>query len=126
MSGLYTDLQQHSWAPDGTPLCIYGDSEYPQRVHLQTGFKGANLTPQQEMFSKSMSEVRISVEWTYSEIVNNWAFLDYKKNLKLCLIAVGKMYLVGTLLRNAITCCYRSQVCEYFDLEPPSLNEYFH
>ena len=29
MSGLYQDLERHSWAPDGTPLCIYGDAVYP-------------------------------------------------------------------------------------------------
>ena len=126
MSGLYQDLERHSWAPDGTPLCIYGDTAYPLRVHLQTGFKGANLTPDQEQFNKSMSDVRTSVEWTFGEIVKDWAFLAFKKNLKLCLSAVGKMYLVGTLLRNAITCCYGSQVCEFFDLAPPTLNEYFH
>ncbi|CAH3176394.1 unnamed protein product, partial [Porites evermanni] len=83
MSGLYQDLERHSWAPDGTPLCIYGDTAYPLRVHLQTGFKGANLTPDQEQFNKSMSDVRTSVEWTFGEIVKDWAFLDFKKNLKL-------------------------------------------
>jgi len=66
MSGLYQDLERHSWAADGTPLCIYGGIAYPIRIHLQTGFKGANLTPDQEQFKKSMSDVRISVEWTFS------------------------------------------------------------
>ena len=76
--------------------------------------------------STNLSDVRTSVEWTFGEIVKDWAFLDFKKNLKLCLSAVGKMYLVGTLLRNAVTCCYGNHVCEFFDLAPPTLNEYFH
>lgn len=125
MSGLYEDLHAHSWALDGTPLCIYGDPAYPLRVHLQTGFRGANLTLDQQMYNRSMSRVRTSVEWTFGEITNYWAFLDFKKNLKIGLSAVGKMYLVGTLLRNALTCCYGSQVCDYFNLKPPTLNEYF-
>lgn len=117
MSGLYRDLETYSWAPDGTSLCIYGDPAYPLRQHLQTG--------DQQAFNTAMSYVRSTVEWTFGEIVRYWAFLDFKKNLKVYLSAVGKMYLVGTLLRNALTCCYGSQVSDYFELTPPSLNEYF-
>ena len=73
-----------------------------------------------------MSAVRIAVEWAFGGIVTNWAFLDFKKKLKLLMSAIGKQYLVGTLLKNALTCCYGSQVCEYFDLDPPSLQEYFY
>jgi len=29
MSRLYGELERYSWAPDGTPLCIYGDPAYP-------------------------------------------------------------------------------------------------
>ena len=66
-------------APDGTALCIYGDPAYPLRVHLQTGFRGVNLTPVQQNFNRSMSDVRSSVEWAFGEILRDWAFLDFKK-----------------------------------------------
>ena len=33
-SGLLNEFQQHSFAPNGDPLCIYGDPAYPFRVHL--------------------------------------------------------------------------------------------
>ena len=126
MSGLYQDLERHSWAPDGTPLCVYGDPAYPHRVHLQIGFKGARLTPAQERFNQSMSDVRATVEWSFGEITTYWAFTDFKKNLKIGMSAVGKQYLVATLLKNALVCCYGSQVSQYFDLAPPTLEEYFH
>lgn len=126
MSGLYQDLERHSWAPDGTPLCVYGDPAYPHRVHLQIGFKGARLTPAQERFNQSMSDVRATVEWSFGEITTYWAFTDFKKNLKIGMSAVGKQYLVATLLKNALVCCYGSQVSQYFDLAPPKLEEYFH
>lgn len=125
-SGLYRDLETYSQSPDGTPLCIYGNPVYLLRQHLQTGFKGAHLTPDQQAFNTAMSYVRSTVEWTFGEIVRYWAFLDFKKNLKIYLIAVGKMYLVGTLLRNALTCRYGIEVCDYFELMPPTLNEYFY
>ena len=35
------------------------------------------------------------------------------------------MYIVCALLRNAITCLYGNQTSEFFDLEPPTLEEYF-
>ena len=37
-SGLLNKLQQHFFAPNGNPLCIYGDTAYPLKVHLQAPF----------------------------------------------------------------------------------------
>ena len=42
-----------------------------------------------------MSSVRMSIEW---DIVNNFKFLDLKKNLKNSISAVGKMYIVAAIL----------------------------
>lgn len=124
-SGLLNLLQQHSYDSNGNPLCIYGDPAYPLRVHLQSCFKGANLNAQQKDWNKSMSEVRVAVEWSFGEIVNYFKFLDFKKNLKIGLSSVGKTYLICALLSNARNCLYRNQVSKYFDLEPPVLEEYF-
>jgi len=110
MSGLYNELQRYSWASNGTPLCIYGDTAYPLRVHLQTGYRNANLTQQQQLFNTSMSEVRITVEWAFGEIVSNWGILDCKRKQMIGLSAIGKFYLVATLLRNALTCLYGSRI----------------
>ena len=73
----------------------------------------------------ALSEVRVSVEWLFGDIINSFRFLDYKKNLKIGLSSIGKMYLVCALLRNAITCLYGNQTSEFFHLEPPTLEEYF-
>ena len=72
-----------------------------------------------------MSKVRISVEWLFNEIINYFAFLDYKKNLKIGLSAAGKMYRVCALLANARTCLYKTQTSEIFNTDPPTLEEYF-
>ena len=50
--------------------------------------------------------------------------LDFKKNLKIRMSSVGKMYLVWALLNNAITCLYR-KTSEFFGIDPPSLQYYF-
>jgi hypothetical protein len=125
MSGLLNQLQQHSFNTNGDVLCIYGDLAYPLRPQLQCPFKGAALTPHHIAWNQSMSEVRISVEWLFGDIVNYFKFLDFKKNLKVGLSAVGKMYLTCALLQNAHSCVYGSTTSKYFLLDPPSLEEYF-
>jgi hypothetical protein len=72
-----------------------------------------------------MSQVRIAVEWLFGDIANAFKFTDYKKNLKIGLSSVGKMYVVCALLRNAITCLYGNQTSDYFEHDPPTLEEYF-
>lgn len=124
-SGLLGELQRNAISPTGQPLCVFGDPAYPLRVHLQGPFKNAHLTPQMQEFNKSMSEVRISVEWLFNDIINYFKFMDFKKNLKACLSSVGKMYIVSALLRNALTCLYGNGTSKFFDVDPPSLEDYF-
>ena len=110
-SGLLNELQQFSFSPrTGLPLCIYGDPGYPLRGHLQAPFRGNHLTQLQKEFNKSMSSVRVSVEWIFGD--NYFKFIDFKKNLKIGLSSVGKMYLVCGLLQNAHTCLYRNTTCK--------------
>ena len=78
-----------------------------------------------KLFNASMSACRISVEWLFGDVINYFKFLDYKKNLKIGMSSVGKMYVVCAILRNALTCLYGNQTSEYFQLEPPTLEEYF-
>lgn len=51
--------------------------------------------------------------------------VDFKKNLKIGLSNVAKMHLVCAILRNALTCLYGNMTSEYFDLDPPTLQDYF-
>ncbi len=126
MSGLMDELEQHSFDPNGAPLCIYGYPAYPHQIHLQRPFQQRQrLTPEQEAFNQSMSQVRVSVEWIFGELVSYFKFVDFKKNLKLGLSPVGKTYMVSALLRNALTCLYGSNTAEYFGVQPPALEFYF-
>lgn len=108
-------------------MCIYGDLAYPLRVHLQTPFRRAPLAPLMQDYNEAMSALRISVEWLFGDVINSFKFLDFKKNLKVGLssVHVGKMYVVCALLHNAITCLYGNNTSDYFDIEPPTLEQYF-
>ncbi|CAH3028735.1 unnamed protein product [Porites evermanni] len=124
-SGLLRDLEQHAFSTTREPMALYGDPAYPLRVHLQVPYRGAGITPQMEVYNKAMSAVRMSVEWIFGDIVNYFKFLDFKKNLKISLSAVGKMYVVCAILRNALTCMYTNSTSEYFALDPPTIEDYF-
>ena len=121
-SGILNDVGNFAFSPAGQPMCFYGDPAYSLWIHLQAPYSQGRLTQQMEDYNK---RVRVSVEWFFGDIINSFKFLDYKKNLKIGLSSVGKMYIACALLRNAVTCLYGNQTSEFFDLEPPTLEEYF-
>ena len=124
-SNLLHELEQNAFSPTGEPMCVFGDPAYPLRVHLQAPFRHGILTPMMEAYNADMSSVRVTVEWLFGNIINDFKFLDFKKNLKIGMSSVGKMYLVCALLHNAITCLYGNNTSEFFGLNPPSLEDYF-
>ena len=124
-SNLLQDLERNAFSPTGEPMCIYGDPAYPLRVHLQCPFRQRILTPDMEAFNEAMSSVRVSVEWLFGDIVDYFKFLDFKRNLKIGMSSIGKLYLVSALLQNAVTCLYGNNTSEFVDLKPLSLQYYF-
>ena len=104
-SGLLAQLQQHSRAPNGRVLCIYGDPAYPLRQELQSPFRRPGLTPQQEEFNRSMSKVRISVEWEFKEIITYFKFIDFKKNLKVHSVQLVKCILLVVFYQTVDHVC---------------------
>jgi hypothetical protein len=74
-------------------------------------------------------------EWVKLELLWNgcleisrtkfFSFVDFKRHTKLNLRAVGKMYYICALLENARTCLYGNIVSSFFELSPPTLDEYF-
>lgn len=124
-SHLLEELQRRAFSPTGQAMSVYGDLAYPLNVHLQTPFWHGVLTPEMQQYNKDMSSVRVAVEWIFGDVINDFKFLDFKKNLKIGMSSVGKMYIVCALLRNAITCLYGNKTSEFFGLAPPTLQTYF-
>ncbi|KAH9063076.1 hypothetical protein Ae201684P_009341 [Aphanomyces euteiches] len=106
-------------------MYIYGDPAYPLRKWLLSPYKGSRLSPAQVKFNSKMSSVRVSVEWCFGDILRYWAFLDFKKNLKVFLSPVAKMYLMGVLFTNCLSCVRcGNQASRFFELDPPCLEDY--
>ena len=104
-------------------MYLQGDTAYPLRVHLQGPF--ANPTPDQLRHNKAMSQSRVAVEWVFSDISNCFAFRNFKKNLKIGLSSVGKMYTCCALMQNARNCLYECTTSKFFGLDTPNLMDYF-
>ena len=71
-----------------------------------------------------MSSVHVSVEWNFGKIARYFAYLDFKKNQKILLQPVGKIYLVSALLTNCHTCLYGFLTTTFFGVQPPDLETY--
>jgi hypothetical protein len=71
-----------------------------------------------------MSSVRECVEWGFGKVAVTFAFIDFKKNQKVYLQPVGRMYVVAVFMTNVHTCIYGSQTGQYFRLDPPNIREY--
>ena len=72
-----------------------------------------------------MSSARVSAEWVFGDVINYFKLLDFQKNLKIKLSAVGKMHIVCALLHSARSCFYGTSTENYFGLQPPLIGEYF-
>ena len=58
-----------------------------------------------------MSAVRAYVEWLFADI-KYFKFLDLKKNLRIGLSHVGKMFIGCAILRNGLTCLYSNTIVD--------------
>ena len=114
-------LEEHAVDQDGH-FYMYGDSAYTLSPVLLAPYRNAQGV--QQIFNSRMSKIRSSVEWGFKEVVSQFAFVDFKKNLRLHRNAVGKIYQVAALMTNCHICLYGSQASKFFDLDPPTLEEY--
>ena len=118
VSGLAEKLGRFQ-RPNGEPHIIYGDPAYRLTSNILAPFRGVRLIDDQQEFNSRMSKLRVPVEWGFSKICQLFAFLDFKKNLKILLQPIGKYYLVAAVLANCHTCLYGSQTSTFFGLDPP-------
>lgn len=106
-------------------ICIYGDPAYGTNDILCAPFLGAALSGAQRAFNKSMSQVRVSVEWFFGITKSIWAFIQWDKKHKILLSPVAKMVKVSVLLTNCHTCIKGSnEISAFFEMIPPTLAEY--
>jgi len=82
---------------------VLGDSAYPANDVMISIYKGRQLPPASVAFNAVMCPIRTSVEWGYEKIVRYWAFLDFKKQMKIQRCALVTMWHLGVFLTNCLT-----------------------
>lgn len=109
-------------------LKLYGDKMYWNDPIITAAFNNRNgfiILPWMRRINLILSGARVSIEWTFGKLLSLFKFTDYVKTQSLFLSPLAKQFKVSVLLLNAHTCIYGSQTSEYFDCDPPTLDDYF-
>ena len=123
LSGLLPEMQAHMRRNHQEVYSLYGDPAYPLSQHLLRPFSNPQGQLEAE-FNRKISSVRQCVEWGFMNILQLWAFVDFKKTRKVFLCPVAKYFAVSAPLVNCYTWLYGNDTSAYFGLKPPSLEEY--
>lgn len=112
---------------DGITYCLYGDPAYRKTPYLLRPFRGILLADTPEyIFNQRMARVRVTVEWGFGKLNSNWASGNFSVAQKLfqSKCGLGPQYIVMGLLTNLHTCMHGSQTSKFFNLQPPTAEEY--
>ncbi|KAH8776211.1 hypothetical protein BGZ57DRAFT_892236 [Hyaloscypha finlandica] len=112
------------------PFYIYGDPAYSGAYGVlgaYTRVGGRTLLRDEKVFNIIIAQVRITIEQLFGNVLVIWGFSGHKYQQKAGQSPVAAYYLVSILLMNLMTCVRReNKVSQYFDLQPPTLDEYLH
>ena len=108
--------------PANRVYALYGDPAYPQSAYLFGGFRNPPAGSREAQWNTNMSSVRESVEWGFAYINQQWAFVNFKKSLKIFLTPVAKYYTVATFLCNLRTTFHGNQTMSFFDCADDSMS----
>ncbi len=105
---------------------VYGDSAYI--VVIDTHIKARHFdepnSDRQVLENRTLSSCRECIEWDYGDVSTMWAMTDFKKMLKIRKMPVSDIYLCAMLLRNAYNTMNGSNTALYFNLQPPTLEDW--
>ena len=98
-SMLFRDFQQHAVSPTGQVMCIYGNHAYPLAANT--------------VQKCSFNTTNAGLLYIYESSTSYFKFIDFKKNLRIGLNCVGKMYIIYAILRT-LKCLYGNTTAEFF------------
>ena len=68
-------------ARTGRMFRMYGDAAYARTPQVMRAIKGTTLTPQQAQLNAAMNSLRVSIEWGFGAIAQQFAYVTYSKGL---------------------------------------------
>jgi len=105
---------QTVFMPNPIQYVTFGDSAYGDDDYILTGG------------GRGISSCRETVEWEYKDVKGQWKYLDYKHALKITNQPLANIVITCMILRNALNTMYSSQTSLYFDILPPTFEEWVH
>ena len=109
---------------NGPIYILYGDLAYPQSPHLLGGYRNVVNGTDEAQFNRLMSSVRITVEWGYCEIIEQWKFLDFCQAMRIFQLLVAQYYINAPFLSNLRNCMIGNKTRNYFDAQQMSIQQY--
>ncbi|OAD66960.1 hypothetical protein PHYBLDRAFT_160513 [Phycomyces blakesleeanus NRRL 1555(-)] len=108
------------------PFALYGNPAYMVSKCLYSLFEGVSLSGIIKKINKSMSKVRVAVEWEFGEVQKYFKYFKYKYAMKTGETSPATVYMLSTVFKNMIHCTGHNRLPTslYFGLEPPTLEEY--
>ncbi|KAM3164943.1 DDE Tnp4 domain-containing protein [Lachancea thermotolerans] len=92
---------------------------------LTVGYKGQNLTNGQKEYNKILSGSRVSIEWFFGAVKNNFQIFNILGRLKVGGVRFcGAYFTSAVFLTNLKHCLEGSQGSKYFNISPPRFEEY--
>jgi len=120
LDGVVGDDYQH--------LLILGDKGFHDQAHVAAMYKkprGGDLTEAEREFNRMISPMRVCIEWEFGDILKLFPKLADRGKNRLLLSRVGVEYAVAVLMYNIRVCMFgRNEVADYFDVYPPSAEDY--
>ena len=109
---------------DSTIYTLYGDLAHAQSIYLIGGFHNADDGNVEALYNWIMSSVRITVEWGFSAIIEQWKFLDFRQSMKTFECPVAQYYIIAAFLCNLCNCLVGSKTQSYFNAQQLTIDEY--
>jgi hypothetical protein len=129
-SGLHALLDTLPYVQFGNarnPVALYADDGYALSQRVFCPYPDGRVDARHQAFNTTMSQSRITVEWSYGRITALWRSLNLKDNHKIFKSPIGVYFMVATLLTNCLTCVEGgNEVTDHSGFRSPSLEEYLH
>jgi hypothetical protein len=112
------------------PYCLYGDSIYPINNHIIRKHEDVVIDDneqrrlERQAENDAMAAGRITIEWINADIKTKFAFIDYKKCLRIRNSHCKETIFTAIFLTNCWKCLNGCNTSQYFDEQPPTLENY--
>ena len=109
---------------NSTIYTLYGALAYAQSMYLIGGFRNATVGTDEALYNRIMSSARISVEWGFGAITEEWKFVDFRQSMKIFECPVAQYYVIAAFLCNLRNCLVGSKTQLHFNAQQLTIDEY--